>query len=381
VRIAHVITDLDTGGAQIMLKRLVARLQTEGVGNAVISLGRPSSAFDELGGLGVPIHHLNAAPSRIPGPRTFLHLGRLLRGLRPDIVHTWLYHADLVGGLAARLTGIAPVVWGIHHTTGPSEPLKPATRAVVRLNRLLSWFVPDRIICCAHASRESHAALGYSRRKMVVIANGLDTDQFRPDSNARAGVRRELGLPPHALIVASMARFHPQKDHETFVRAAGDLCRRLPAVHFVLAGRGVDRENRALAGWIDATGAPDRFHLLGKRDDMPRLTAACDVVSTSSAFGEASPLVLAEGMACGVPCVATDVGDSGAMVGDTGRVVPPRDPHALAGAWESILRLAPDERVELGTRARARVVAEFELGVAVRKHLSLYREVSEAARA
>jgi glycosyltransferase involved in cell wall biosynthesis len=114
---------------------------------------------------------------------------------------------------------------------------------------------------------------------------------------------------------------------------------------------------------------------------MPRLTAACDVVSTSSAFGEALPLVLAEGMACGVPCVATDVGDSGAMVGDTGRVVPPRNPHALAGAWESILRLSREERVALGARARARVVAEFELGAAVRKHLALYREVSDVPRA
>jgi glycosyltransferase involved in cell wall biosynthesis len=312
----------------------------------------------------------------VPSPGAFWRLVRLLITLRPDVVHTWLYHADLVGGLAARLTGIAPVVWGIHHSTGRSEPLKPSTRGVVRVNRVLSFLVPNRIVCCAHAARASHVTLGYSRKRMLVIANGFDTDTFHPDPAARADVRRELGLAADTPIVGISARFHPQKDHQTFVRAAGYLADRLPAVRFLLAGHGVDRSNEALLRWIDATGSPNRFHLLGKRDDMPRLTAACDVISVSSAYGEGLPLVLGEAMSCGVPCVSTNVGDSALIVGRTGRIVPPGNPEALANAWASLLTLTRDERLQLGEQARERVLAEYSLGTATQKHLALYQTLS-----
>ena len=375
MRVAHIITTLDTGGAQIMLKRLVTRLQAEGVCNAVISLGGASSSFDQLTQHGVTLHHLNMAP-RLPNLSALWRLKRLLAAFRPDVVHTWLYHADLVGGLAAHLANVTPVVWGIHHTTTMSEPLRRTTRAMVRLNTLLSWFVPARVICCANSVRTSHVALGYARKKMVVIANGFDTDEFRPDASARVAIRDELGMPADTPIVGTIARFHPQKDHRTFIRAAGYLSHRLPSVQFVLAGKGVDPTNGTLSSWINATDSPGRFHLLGERHDMPRLAAACDLVSTSSAYGEGLPLTLGEAMCCGVPCVATDVGDSRLIVGDTGRVVPPGTPDALASAWESLLALTREERIELGKHARERVLAEYDLGAAVHKHLALYRELS-----
>jgi glycosyltransferase involved in cell wall biosynthesis len=210
---------------------------------------------------------------------------------------------------------------------------------------------------------------------MVVIANGFDTDTFRPDPAARLSVREELGLEPDAPLLGLMARFHPQKDHRTFVRAAAQFLRHSPAAHFLMAGRDVDDRNRTLLAWTTATGAPDRFHLLGLRDDMPRLMAACDIVSTSSSCGEALPLVLGEAMACGVPCVATDVGDSASLVGDTGRVVAPGDPEALSTAWGSLFTLRCDERRRLGERARERVIDRYRLEACVQAHMALYRQV------
>jgi glycosyltransferase involved in cell wall biosynthesis len=375
MRIAHVITDFETGGAQVMLRRLVMRLQADGVDNSVISLSAPSPRFDDLRPLGVDLHHLDMR-SRFTSVGAFVRLRRRLAALRPDVVHTWLYHADLVGGLAAGLTGLAPVVWGIHHTAQQSERLKPMTRLVRRVNGVLSPFLPARIVCCAHAAEASHRAIGYPRGKMMVIANGFDTEAFRPDLAARRAIRRELEVPADAPLVGLMARFHPQKDHHTFVRAAARLMRQIPDAHFVLAGRGVTRGNRALRRWIEVTGAPRRFHVLGQRDDMPRLMAACDVVSMSSACGEGLPLVLGEAMACGVPCVATDVGDSALLVGETGRVVPPGDADALAAAWASLLALAPEARQRLGQRARDRVLARYQLASCVRAHLALYRQLS-----
>lgn len=376
MRIVHVITDLRTGGAEFMLQRLVARLQADGVDNAVIALGTVNQEFEGLRRLGVTLHQLDMAPT-VGGLGGFFRLKRLLAAYRPDVVHTWMYHADLLGGLAARVSRLAPVLWSLHHTPDRRERFKLPTRAIMRVNGVLSSFVPARIVCCSHASKASHLALGYARHKLVVIANGFDTDAFRPDPAARDSVRRELGLSAEALLVGLMARFHPQKDHLTFVRSATHLMRRSRAVHFVLAGPGVDGDNPRLRAWLDATGAPERFHVLGHRNDMPRLMAACDIVSTSSAYGEALPLVLGEAMSCGVPCVATDVGDSARIVADTGRVVPPGDAEALAGAWASILALTRDERLQLGRRARARVAAEYQLATCVQAHLALYRELSQ----
>ena len=376
MRIAHVITDLRVGGAQVMLQRLVARLQAGGVHNAVVSLGGVSQQFQTLEESGASLHSLHMT-ANVPSPGAFLRLRRLLAGARPDVVHTWMYHADLLGGLAASVPRVAPVVWGLHHTPHASERFKPVTRAIMRVNSVLSSRVPDRIICCAHASKAAHAVLGYAPGKMQVIANGFDTDTFRPDPSARTSVRQELGLGPDTPLVGLMARFHPQKDHRTFVRAGARLMQR-SAAHFVLAGRGVDDGNQNLRAWLDETGAPERFHLLGNRDDMPRLMAACDVVSTSSAYGEGLPLVLGEAMSCGVPCVATDVGDSALLVGETGRVVAPGDAEALAAAWAAVLDLTCDERRRQGQRARERVVCHYELTTCVQEHLTLYEGLARS---
>jgi glycosyltransferase involved in cell wall biosynthesis len=146
-------------------------------------------------------------------------------------------------------------------------------------------------------------------------------------------------------------------------------------VQFLLAGDGVEPHNTQLSAWIAETGVAERFHLLGARDDMHRLTAALDVALVSSAFGEAFPLVVGEAMACAVPCVVTDVGDAAFMVGDGGRVVPARDPAALAEAALELLTQRPQERAALGQRARERIASEFELSAVVARYADLYDEV------
>lgn len=151
----------------------------------------------------------------------------------------------------------------------------------------------------------------------------------RPDQ--RSG--RRLGLAPDRPVVGMLARFDPQKDHRTFIKAAGILLGHHPEVAFILAGEGISRENADLVGWLKAEGVGERFFLLGLRDDVARILNACDVVTLSSAFGEGFPNVIGEAMSCGIPCVVTDVGDAGRLVDDTGRVVAAGDPQSLAQAW------------------------------------------------
>jgi glycosyltransferase involved in cell wall biosynthesis len=190
-------------------------------------------------------------------------------------------------------------------------------------------------------------------------------------------VRAELGLPPDAPLIAMVARFDPVKDHPTFLEAAARLHARRPDVRFLLCGRDVTWENRGLAAAVERAGARGFVHLLGQREDVARVTAALDLSTLSSSCGEGFSNVVGEAMACGVPCVVTDVGDSGAIVADTGLVVPPRDPEALAAAWAQLLARPAEERAAIGRAARRRIEDNYSLDVIVRRYQDLYEELAD----
>ena len=306
--------------------------------------------------LGLAVEGLGMRPGR-PSPLALAALVRLLRRARPDLVQTWMYHSDLLGGAAARLLGL-PVLWGVRHDACPGD--KPLTRLTRRACALLSPWLPRQVIFNSESARRSHAAAGYASRKLVVIPNGFDTARFRPDPAARAEVRRELDLPEYAPVVGLVARHHPDKDHATFLAAAAEVRARLPEARFVLCGEGVGWDVPALAAAVDAGGLRPATRLLGARTDVERIFAALDLCALSSRT-ESFPNVLGEAMACGVPCVATDCGDVRAILGESGAVVPVADAAALAQAIADQLSLPAEARAEAGVAARRRVEAEFGL--------------------
>jgi glycosyltransferase involved in cell wall biosynthesis len=308
----------------------------------------------------------------IPNPIYVLRLARRLREERPHLVQTWLYHADLLGGLAAKLAGGIPAVWNIRHSTLDRHE-KRRLFWTVRTCAGASHYLPQHIICCSQASRREHVAVGYAAEKMSVIPNGSDVESFKPDSQARHLVRQELRIPDAAPLIGFMARFHPQKDHRTFIDAAARLHRDRPDAHFLLCGEEITEANRVLMSWIEGTGAPQCFHLLGLRMDIPRLTASLDIATSASAFGEGFPNVIIEAMACEVVCVVTDVGDSAAIVGESGYVVPIRNAQALYQAWTRVIDAPPEVRQQLGRAARRRVREHFNLPDIVTR----YEEVFE----
>jgi glycosyltransferase involved in cell wall biosynthesis len=282
-----------------------------------------------------------------------------------------MYHADLAGLLAARWAGRPPVIWNVRHShLGPGT--RPATRAVARACALLTRG-PRRIVVGSEAARRAHAALGYDAGRMVVILNGFDVDVLRPDPAGRAAVRGELGIPDGALVVGTAARAHPDKDHDTLLAALDRVAGEDPRVHPVLCGDGV-ADGTPLGDRVRARAWGGRARLLGMRPDVGRLMAGWDVAVCSSRT-EGFPNAVGEAMACGVPCVTTDVGDAAALVGDTGVVVPPRRPAALAEGMRSVLALDAAARAGLGRRARARIVEEFSLQRMVAQYHDLYRGV------
>ncbi|ALA60764.1 glycosyltransferase family 4 protein [Nitrospira moscoviensis] len=374
ISVLCLITTLNTGGAEMMLYRLLSQLDRTRFMPHVVSLLAHGPVSDKIRSLGIPVRSLGMRQG-VPNPAALFRLVRWLRADRPDVMQTWMYHADLLGALAARFAGRTPISWGIHHSDLGAEANRRRTLLTVRACAPISRWLPAKIVCCSEASRRVHAAIGYAAGKMVVIPNGIDPHLFHPNPHARAAVRSQLGLPADAPVIGLVGRFHPYKDHHNFCRAAQVLHRSRPDVWFVLCGSGVTWDNAQLVHWIDSAGVRDRCRLLGMRDDLPDLNTVFDIASLSS-MAEAFPNVVLEAMACGVPCVVTDVGDAAHMVGDTGTVVPRRDPQALAQAWSAMLRMDCAERAALGAAARQRVLDEFSLARAVARYEHLFAELA-----
>lgn len=375
MKIVFVITGLSTGGAEMMLLKLLERIDRLRFSPHIISLTSLGDLGPRIQALGFPVEAIGMKAGKF-SLITFLRLARRFKVLNPDMVHTWMYHADLLGGLAAWIARVPRVVWGIRNGNVAPEKTKASTRVVVRVCALLSQWIPDRILCCSEVALQTHVALGYVTGKMIVLPNGFDLAMFQPQPEAKLSVRKELGLASDAPLVGMIGRFDPQKNHEGFIEAAALLHERLPEAHFVLAGQKVDESNKTLVNIIHAAGIAPNVHLLGLRSDIPRLMAALDVL-VSASFGESFPNVLGEAMACGVPCVVTDVGGSAHIVGDTGKVVKPGDMSALAIAIEALLMLPLLERAELGKSARTRVAEHFEIGVVVSRYEAFYQSLAE----
>jgi glycosyltransferase involved in cell wall biosynthesis len=373
VRIVHVINSFEYGGAEAMLCNLLVRTDRERYEPSVVALIDDLTVAEPVRRAGIPLETMGMRAG-VPDPRGLARLASYLGRTCPAIVQTWMDHSNLIGGVAARAATRARVVWGIHHSNHVRGVAKRTTLMTVSACAWLSRRVPSRIVCCSHHARDLYAARGFEPGKLTVIPNGFDTDVFRPDPCAGSAVRRDLGIDLAAPVIGLIARYDPLKDHDTFLRAAALLAARRPDVRFLLCGDRVDRGNTALAGRVDELGLAPRCHLLGPRRDVARIYAALDV-ATSASISEAFPLVLGEAMACGVPCVATDVGDSALIVGPAGRIVPARNPDALAAAWAELLDLDPAARARLGAAGRDRVRDLFDLRSVTRRYEALYDDL------
>ena len=370
----HIITGLSTGGAEMMLLKLLTQTDLNSYQSEVVSLTNMGPVGERIRRLGVPVRALNM-PRGVLHPLAFARLCVWIRRSAPNVVQTWMYHADLIGGLAAKIAGIRSIVWGIRHSTLDDRLSKRSTIWTARVSAKLSRHVPQRIVCCSEASRVVHHELGYDSGKMVVVPNGFDLSEFRPDCSKKHALRSELGIPLNADVVGMVGRFNPQKNHRGFIQAAALLIRKHPGVYFVLCGDGISWDNGSLSEWIRQENVADAVHLLGCRADMPRVFAALDIYCNASSYGEGFPNVIGEAMASGVPCVVTDVGDSADIVGDYGKVVAPNDSFALAEALHELLRLTPEERALLGEQARCRIEEHFSLPSVVARYEQLYDEL------
>lgn len=371
MRVLHVITGLDTGGAETMLYKLLQATNGE-VEARVLSLMEGGSNVQRIEALGVPVGFLGMARGSIPGPATVWRLRRVMREFRPHLVQGWMYHGNLAAWLAVRLNVPHPrLFWNVRQTLYDIRRETKLTRWLIRLGARLSTAV-DTIIYNSEVSARQHESAGYAANNRIVIPNGFDLGAAGSQVEARQAVREEFGLAPNALLVGQVARYHPMKGHLRMLQAAVAVARKVPRARFLLVGHGVTPANPDLSEPIHAMGLSDKILLAGERADVGRLMAAMDVVVSASEWGEGFPNVLGEAMAAGISCVATDVGDSGSVIGDCGRLVAAGSPEDLAREIENLLTLTPDQRTAIGLRARERVKQHYAMDRVAARYLDAY---------
>lgn len=348
-----VITGMGRGGAEVQAKGLAKRLVSRGHQVMLVAL-MPFEDFEqELRDAGVETRTLGMRRGR-PNLRAVGKLTRIVLEWHPELIQTWLYAADVLGGLVAWMTR-APVAWGIRSSVIHAS--RKQTQALMRVSARLSRSLPRRIFVNSEAGRRTHAALGYRADRMLVIHNGFDVDTFRPDPMGRTRVRAELGLHRDTPVVGIVARFDPLKDFGTFFRAAGLLHCAMPEARFMVVGRDL-ANNPLIARYAREANVADACILTGQRADIPRLNNSFDLATLTST-AEGFPNAIGEAMACGVPCVSTDAGDAAALIGDAGVVVPVGDAERLAAEWRRLLTMPKEERRRLGDHARRRIVECF----------------------
>lgn len=371
VRIVHIINNLSIGGAEMMLYKLLSRTSRERFEPVVVSLIGRGTLGDRIEALDVPVYSMGMKP-QMPAPTAIWRLIRLVRRLRPDLIQGWMSHGNLAAQLAGAFApGAGPVLWNVRRSLYSLDHEKFTSKAVIKLGARLSG-LPAKILYNSRIGAIQHERFGYHTDKTLVIPNGFDTELFVPSTEARNVVRLELDISENGILIGLVGRYSPMKDHANFLRAAALLLRSHPDVHFVLSGRGVVWENHALGELIRELGIAEQVRLLGERADIPRLMAALDIASSSSAYDEGFPNVVGEAMSCGVPCVVTDVGDSAWVVGETGRVVPPRSSEALCAAWRELVEMGTAARRELGMRARQRIKDQFSIEKIVQQYEKVY---------
>lgn len=371
--IVHIITGLDIGGAETMLCRLLLAKEQPAVGQMVISLKSIGPIGVQLKQNGVRVEALELGKN-IRSLTAMFRLVRLLRQCRPQIVQTWMYHADLFGGIAARLAGCRHLVWGIRGTYTPIG--RPWTHRIMKMCAGLSGMLPQKILCVADAARLSHIAYGYAADKMAVIPNGVDFSDFDSRKSPAVNFRALNDWPDDSVIVGCVGRFHPDKGQDLLLQVASLVRQRTTAAKFVMIGRGCDTENQYLTDLITKYQLGRDVLLLGERHDIPACLNGFDIFCLPSRT-EGFPNVLAEAMAVGIPAVATKVGDVAMLAADTVTVVPAGDASAIAQGLLNLISLPASERKICGEAASRSVRQSFSIKAIRKQYDDFYQQLVE----
>ncbi|KKO46981.1 hypothetical protein WG68_03350 [Arsukibacterium ikkense] len=357
--IVHIINGLESGGAEASMFNLCTYDKDNK--HIVISLVDEGRYYKLLTEHGIEVHCIDLKGKGWLIAKLY-HLYKLLRSIKPDVVQTWMYHSDLIGGVIARLAGVKKVFWGIRNSILTPKLSKRSTIFVSRICSVLSYVIPYKIICCADKALTVHAKLGYRKSRMEVINNGYVLSKFSNNPDLATDFLAEVKHTETDVLLGCVGRFDPNKDHKNLLDALAIVKSRGIAFRCCLVGNQMTTENSQLMAWIRENGLEQHIILLGLRSDIPAIMNALDIHILSS-VAEAFPNVICEAMACGTPCVSTDVGDAAIIVADTGWVVPAENAAELSNALIAAIAARGDklEWQKRSAACRDRIVVNFSL--------------------
>ena len=372
LKLTHVITGLSLGGAENSLYKLVSHLDRQKFDISIISLKNQGVFGERFDALGIPVYSCNFSVG-VGGLLAPFKLARFLLKLRPDIVQTWLYHADLIAGIAAKLIGVKCIIWSIRTTD-----LKQGswlTAVIRKLCALVSRVIPSKIVVVAHAARVKHIQLGYDELKMIVIPNGYDANQFKPDPVLVANLINEIGIRQTDLVVGCVGRLSEDKGQDILIEASQDVLNKFPDVKFVFIGSGFENTNKVLVDSIASKSKLDRFILMGERNDVNTCFGLMDIFCLPSRT-EGFPNVLAEAMLSKLPCVSSDCGDARLLSNGHVSIAKINDSMDLANKITQMLGLNTIERRILGQESCSHVSNEYSIDRMVTRYDSLFEQLN-----
>ena len=369
MKIIHIITGLGDGGAEHTLFKICKYDKLNK--HIVISLKGSGKYLPLLNKLGVKVYCLNVNFFSI---NKFFFLINLLRSLKPDLVQTWLVHADFIGSLAARLAGIKNIIWNVRYSKIEIGKAKIKTILIIKVLSKLSYFIPKLIIIVSKKAKKIYQDEGYDKKKLKFIPNGYDLSILKVNKNKKIDFQKKIGIKKQMPLIGCVARFDPLKDHLNLLNSISLI--RLKNINFfcVLVGTNINK-SKILINEIKRLKLNDCIKLLGPTKNISEVMNSIDILVQSSR-SEGFPNVVAEAMAHKTPCIVTNVGDSSYIVGNTGWVVPPNEPVKLAKAIQlAFNEISTKNWVKRCNKARERIRKKFSMGKMIESYNNLWINV------
>jgi glycosyltransferase involved in cell wall biosynthesis len=356
VKIIHIITGLGDGGAEHILYKICRYDHLNE--HIVISLKRFGKYFKLLNKLDVKVYSLNI---NIFSIFQFFKLIKILRLLKPDLVQTWLVHGDFVGSIAAKLAGIQNIVWNVRYSNLERKNTKFTTFVLVKILAKLSHIIPKSVIVVSKSTKFFCINFGYNKKKLCLISNGYDLNILKPLSNQKLYFQKKLKIKKNVPIIGLVARYHPVKDHFNLLQALSIMKSKNINFYCVLVGSNINNSNVKLISEIKRLKLSNFIKLIETNNNIVQVMNGLNIKILCSKR-EGFPNVVAEAMACGTPCIVTDVGDAALIVGKTGWIIPPNNPIKLAEAInKAINEMITKNWSKRCNQSRIRIEKKFDI--------------------
>lgn len=367
MKITHVIIGLNIGGAELMLKRLIDGTESQrGVKHSIISLTDLGVLGKELLASGIEVKYLGMKNAFFL-PLVFFKLRQEIKKQQPDLVQTWMYHADILGGLAAKSLKVKRIIWNVRNTNFGLNGFMH--KALIKVSAIISKNIPDKIIYVSQSAKLSHERVGYDKTKSIVINNGFDTSKYSKRIADREKVREEFQYNEQDIVILSVGRYAPSKDHLNFIKAAKMAIKQNINIKVLMIGLNVDMYNSKLLNVIGDDISS--FYLAGQRNDIPSVFSGVDVFCLHS-LTEGFPNVLGEAMSSALPCITTRAGDAELILHDCKYTVDISDAEGLAKVMGIVSKKSSDEKAVMGKMNRQIILENYTIENIRKKYVTLY---------